>query len=409
MTDYACRICSSTDHDLVLDFGDVVLADAFLESAEQIPNEERYPLTLVVCRECLHVQIKEVLDPSLLFSHYIWETGIPASIRAYCREFADATIERLTNDEASRILEVASNDGTMLKEYRSRGWDVIGVDPAQNIAAKANANGIKTVADFFGLAVAERVLEAEGRRDLVVARNVIAHVADLHGLVEGIRVLLADDGVAVIEAPHLLTMFEELQYDQVFHEHIGYHSLDSVIKVLAMHGLAVFDVETPWIHGGSIRVYAAHEGAGREPSAAVRDLLAKEEAAGILSLEGWRHFGERAERQRALLRKELEELKAAGKMVVGYGASAKGQCMIQFCGLDEELIAYVADKSDMKIGMLCPGSHIPIVSPERMRSDPVDAVVVFAWNFAQEILRQEDEMRERGVRFIHPIPEPHYM
>ena len=409
MTAHACRICSSPDHDLVLDFGDVVLADAFLPSAAAIAGEQRYPLTLVICRQCFHLQIKEVLDPKLLFSEYVWETGIPASIRRYCHEFADAVLGRAAGSATPSIFEIASNDGTMLKEFRSRGCDVIGVDPARNIAQKANAAGIPTGADFFGERVARDLLARHGQWDIVIARNVLAHVADLHGLVAGLRLLLATEGTAVIEVPHLLNMYRELQYDQVFHEHAGYHSLDSIVRLCGMHELVVFDVEHLWIHGGTIRAYVAHAAAGRQPAVAVAQVLAEEEATGILGLVAWKQFGERARTQKRLLRAELSSVRAAGKMVVGYGASAKGQSMIQFCELDEQLVRYVADKSTMKIGKLTPGSHIPIVSPERMRADPVNVVLVFAWNFAQEILEQESALRARGAQFLHPIPEPHYL
>jgi C-methyltransferase len=411
MSAYSCRICGSPEHDLVLDFGPVALADSFLVSADEVAREQRYPLTLVLCQKCLHLQIKEVLDPRLLFSEYVWETGIPASIQKYCQELADAVLQRVTPAIASRptVVEIASNDGTMLKELKSRGWDVVGVDPAQNIAQKANAAGIPTVPDFFCERVARDVLARHGQRDLCIARNVLAHVADLHGLVTGIRLLLKPAGTAVIEVPHLLTTYRELQYDQVFHEHIGYHSLDSIVRLFAMHELQVVDVEHPWIHGGSLRVYAAHAAADRKPTPAVAAALAEEKAAGILDRAGWQKFGERVQTQKRLLRAELESLRAAGKMVVGYGASGKGQSMIQFCQLDQQLVRYVADKSTMKIGKLAPGSHIPIVSPEQMRADPVDVVLLFAWNFAREILEQEKALRQRGVQFLHPIPEPHYL
>ena len=409
MTSYACRICHSPDYNLVLDYGPVVLADAFLQSTAAIAEEQRYPLTLVHCQKCLHLQIREVLDPTLLFSEYVWETGIPASIRRYCHEFADAVLIRAGGSQTPSIFEIASNDGTMLKEFTSRGCEVLGVDPARNIALKANAAGIPTIADFFGERIAREVLARHGQWDIVIARNVLAHVADLHGLVAGLRLLLNPQGTAVLEVPHLLNMYSELQYDQVFHEHLGYHSLDSIVRLCTMHELAVCDVEHLWIHGGTVRAYVAHASADRRPSAAVAKMLAEEEAAGLLGPQAWQRYGNRAQTQKRLLRAELSSLREGAKMVVGYGASAKGQSMIQFCELDQRLVEYVADKSTMKIGKFAPGSHIPIVSPERMRSDLVDVVVVFAWNFAREILEQERAMRERGVRFLHPIPEPHYL
>ena len=406
---YACRICGSPEHDLVLDYGQVVPADAFLWSDHAVEKEQRYPCTLVLCQRCSHLQIREVLDPALLFTEYVWETGIPTSIGRYCRELADAVLTRAGGPAAPLVFEIASNDGTMLKEFRSRGSRVLGADPARNIAQKANAAGVPTIADFFGERVAREVLAQHGRWDIVIARNVLAHVADVHGLLTGLGLLLAPQGTAVIEVPHLLDLYRELQYDQVFHEHIGYHSLDSIIRLCAMHDLRVFDVEHKWIHGGTLRAYIAQASADRQPSAAVAEMQADEHAAGILDRPAWQRFGDRARTQKRMLRAELFSLREAGKMVVGYGAAAKGMAMIQFCDLDERMVAYVADKSTMKIGKLAPGSHIPIVSPDRMRADPVDVVVLFAWNFAREILEQEHAMRSGGVRFLHPIPEPHYL
>ncbi|MDA1184649.1 MAG: class I SAM-dependent methyltransferase [Acidobacteria bacterium] len=406
---HACRICQSPDHDLVLDYGEVVPADAFLSSIDAAAHEQRYPLTLVLCQRCFHLQILEVLDPALLFVNYVWETGIPASIQRYCREFADAVLARSGGPASPSVFEIASNDGTMLKEFRSRGCRLLGVDPARNIARKANSAGIPTIPDFFGERVARDVLTEHGQWDVVIARNVLAHVADVHGLIAGLRLLLTPQGTAVIEVPHLLDLYRELQYDQVFHEHIGYHSLDSIIRLCAMHDLVVFDVEHPWVHGGSVRAYVGHAAADRRALPTVAGMLAEEETAGILGRQAWQQFGDRARTQKRLLRAELSSLREAGKMVVGYGAAAKGMSMIQFCELDDQLVAYVADKSTMKIGKFAPGAHIPIVSPDRMRADPVDVVVVFAWNFAREILAQEKAMRDRGVRFLHPIPEPHYL
>jgi len=397
----------------VLDFHDVALADAFLESADDAGTEQRYALTLVLCRNCLHLQIKEVLDPSLLFSHYVWETGIPASIKRYCAEFADVVLRRRADDGAegskASVIEIASNDGTLLREFKTRGCDILGVDPARNIAERANAAGIPTLADFFDERIARTALAQRGQSDICVARNVVAHVADLHGLVGGLALLLKRSGFAVIEVPHLLTMYRELQYDQVFHEHIGYHSLDSIVRLFAMHDLQVFDVEAPWVHGGSLRIFAGHAAAGRRPSGSVERTLSEEQAAGILDCDSWRRFAGRVEKQKRLLRAELDSLRAARKLVVGYGASAKGQSMIQYCELDETLVRYIADKSAMKIGKKTPGSHIPVVAPEQMRADHVDVVLLFAWNFAEEILEQERDLRQRGVKFLHPIPEPHYL
>jgi SAM-dependent methyltransferase len=372
-------------------------------------HEKKYPLTLVFCRSCAHVQIKEILDPAMLFSEYVWETGIPASIKEYCRSFADRVLGKISVREASTVVEIASNDGTMLAEFKSRGFAVVGVDPARNIAKKAEERGIPTVADFFNLRVATGLAARHGQVDLIVARNVLAHVADLQGLIEGIRTLLSQKGAAVIEVPHLLTLFEELQYDQVFHEHVGYHSLDSIRQLCERHGLVVVDADAAWVHGGSIRAYVTHASNGRPLSDEAAQVLRKEKEAGLLSFDGWAKFGERVATQKRLLREELLRVVKAGGLVAGYGASGKGQSMIQFCELDRSLVKFIADKSTMKIGKLTPGSHIPIGSPEELRRSKVSVLLLFAWNFADEIVKQEEGLRARGVKFLHPIPVPHYL
>jgi SAM-dependent methyltransferase len=407
MTNFACRICKSPDHSLLLDYGRVALADAFLSSPQEFASEQTYPLTLVFCNACAHVQIKEIIDPEVLFSQYVWETGIPASIKEYCRTFADQVLGKAGLRAGEHIVEIASNDGTMLAEFKARGFNVLGVDPAKNIAEKAVARGLPTIADFFCERVARSVLKSSGRASLIVARNVLAHVADLHGLVGGIRLLLEPTGTAVIEVPHLLTTYRELQYDQVFHEHLGYHSLDSVCRLFKMHDLQVFEVDSTWIHGGSIRAYVKHAAESPPPSDGVRAVLEQEEE--ILTHAAWQSFAQRVREQKRLLRAELAGLVANGNVVVGYGASGKGQSMIQFCELDSSLVSCIGDKSALKDGKLCPGSHIPVVTPDKMRGVKPNVVVLFAWNFANEILEQERALGQTGTRFLHPIPSPHYL
>ena len=365
MTGFSCRICKANHFKEIMSFGDMALSDAFLPDPCFFKEEKKYPLTLVICEECCHVQIKEVLDPKLLFSNYPWETGIPTSIKQYCSDFADSSLRRLQPDQ-KRVLEIASNDGTMLREFKRRGYEVLGVDPAENIAMKANANGIETIASFFNEDLAEMILRTKGQFDLVIARNVLAHVADLHGLVKGLKSILAPVGWAIVEVPQLLTMYNELQYDQVFHEHIGYHSLNSVKRIFQTYGLKVVDAEETWIHGGTIRISICHESRGdASESQRLHQMFSKESEAGILDLNCWASFGERAREQKKELTDVLQQEVDKGNRIAGYGASGKGQTMLQFCGLNNELICFIADRSTYKIGKFTPSSHIPVVSPSR--------------------------------------------
>lgn len=406
MTGFCCRICKAREYQEILSFGDVALSDSFLTDATSFRLEKKYPLTLIICQQCHHVQIREILNPDLLFQQYPWETGIPASIHPYCREFASFMEQRMGHG-LKRVLEIASNDGTMLGEFQRRGYDVLGVDPAQNIASKANAKRIRTLAQYFNLKTAKGIRESEGQFDLLIARNVMAHVADLEGLILGVKMLLAPEGLTVVEVPQLLTLYQQLQYDQVFHEHIGYHSLDSVQKAFQIFGLKVIDAEETWIHGGSLRISICHEARSDVAiSPRVDELLARESDAGILDPACWASFGDRARKQKTQLNDLLQQFLADGYRVAGYGASGKGQTMLQFCEINSELISFIADKSTSKIGKFTPGSHIPVISPEQMRQEEIDVLVLFAWNFAEEILQQESALRERGVKFLHPLPVP---
>ncbi len=407
MDQYACRICRSVNHSLILDYGSVALAGGLLSSLEEAKTEATYPLTLAFCEECKHVQIREILDPSLLFSDYAWETGVGTTNQRYCREFVADVADRTNLPENGFVVEIASNDGTLLHEFKNSGRKVRGVDPARRIAEKATSRGIPTHPTFFGLEVSQQIASQEGLADLIVGRNVLAHVADLHGVMGGIRALLEPGGTAVIEVPHLLRMHEELQYDQVYHEHIGYHSFDSIQRLAAMHHLRAVDVDTIPLHGGSIKSYLVHEDDARRPHPRTQEILSNEKR--LLDFEAWGEFGSRVRTQKRLLREELESARQRGDVVVGYGASGKGQALIQFCEIDSREVSYIVDKAPIKHGKWTPGSHIPIFDPSRMKSAGVDVLLLFSWNLAEEILAQERELRSQGVRFLHPIPVPHYL
>jgi len=407
MENYVCRICGSEDHDLILDYGPVALAGELHSSVEEAKKEKKYPLSLVFCRNCSHIQIREILDPSILFTEYAWETGVGTSILKYCREFAEHVSKRAGLPENGFVVEIASNDGTLLSEFKKHCGSVMGVDPARRIGELATSRGIPTRTAFFNDDIASEVVSDEGQADLIVARNVLAHVADLHGLVAGVRTLMKPGATAVIEFPHLLPMYDELQYDQVYHEHIGYHSLDSMQRLGEMHDLRVIDVEAVPLHGGSIRCYLGRADDPRPVSESVVKLLDQEQP--LLQPKAWADFGDRVREQKRLLVKELTNARARGEIVVGYGASGKGQALIQFCELNQSHVNYIVDKAPIKHGKWTPGSHIPIFDPSHMKEAGADILLLFSWNLAQEIIKQEQELRERGLRFLHPIPVPHYL
>jgi SAM-dependent methyltransferase len=402
-----CRICDKKELKVVLDYGNVALADSFLNE-EDIKAEKKFPLRLCICRHCKHVQIDDIIDPKLLFEHYVWETGISKSIIKFSQELYENIIGRCDKDNPD-ILEIASNDGTILSVFKDNGCNVLGVDPAKNIVEIANKRGVNSIARFFNLETAEEVVKDYGKRDVCIARNVLAHVSDLHGLVQGLRLVLKEDGFASLEFPQLKTTFEELQYDQVFHEHIGFHSLDSVIKLLEPYDMEVFDAEELWIHGGSLRVFIQHKGGGRKVQDNLHRLLNEENEIGLLDESSWEKFAERAIAHKTAMKNTIQKLKNDGRKVIIYGASGKGQSLLQFCEIDNTLIDCVIDKSEMKQGKYTPGTHMKIYPPARIYESGADVILLCAWNFAKEIMEQEEKFIAQGGKFLHPVPMPHFL
>jgi len=406
-----CRVCSGGPLAEILDYGRVALADGFLESQDAIKDEPTYPLALCRCEACGHLQINEIVSPEALFRNYIYLTGVGDTVLMHAQELYGSILKTLGAPAGSRlkVIEAASNDGTVLSVFQQNGCQVLGIDPARNIAKIANQRGVETVAEFFNRETAADLVRRMPDADVVLARNVLAHVADLHGFVEGIRIVLGPQGVGVIEVPHALTMFDQLQYDQVFHEHIGYYTVDLLMTLFRMHGLQVVRCEGVTMHGGSVRIYLAHEAAARQADESVARIVHEERKRGLDGLPAWRQFAQRVEKQKVALLDELRAVKARGQRIAAYGASGKGQAMLQFCGIDSRLLDYVVDKSAWKQGKLTPGTHIPVYATERLMSHRPDVLLLCAWNLADEIRRQQSDYVQRGGRLLHPLPLPHYL
>jgi len=407
-----CRVCEFQDLSLILDYGEVALADSFLNSGADVEKEKKYSLSLVICNNCKHVQIDEIVDPKLMFSNYPWETGISKSIVEFSNEMSEkliALFKILEPESLPKVFEIASNDGSLLNVFKNKGCEILGVDPAANIAKKANDKLITTIPKFFNYNTAKEIVSKYGQYDICIARNVLAHVNELHSLVEGIRLILKDDGFVVIEVPSLYAMVEELQYDQVFHEHIGYHSLDSIIKLFENYNMEVFDVESLWIHGGSLRIFIQQNNGPQLKSNNVNDFYNKEKSLGLFDNKTWEQYALRVNAHRDSLLNELNKIKKENKKIAIYGASGKGQSLLQYCGIDNNLVDYVVDKSEMKQGKITPGTHINIYSPDHIYEDFPDVILLCAWNFANEIAIQEKNFTEAGGKFLLPFPSPHYL
>jgi predicted TPR repeat methyltransferase len=406
MNAFACRACGARAIVPILDLGKMPLANSLRTVEERDCPEEFYPLQLVLCTQCSLVQITTTVPPEKLFRHYLYFSSFSDTVLDNARSVVTQMIERLNLGSESLAGEIASNDGYLLQHYRERGIAVLGVEPARNIAQSARARGIDTVDEFFSADLA-RHFRAEGRSaDVIHANNVLAHVADLHGVVAGLAAWLKPDGVAVIETPYVKDLLDHLEFDTIYHEHLCYYSLSALERLFDQHRLAVVDLQRLPIHGGSLRLFVQRSDLPRRPTAAVAQLRDEETGWGVADPVFYQSFGARVDRLKMRLLDCLRSLKAQGKSVAAYGASAKGTTLLNYVGIGREILDFVVDRSTVKQGRLTPGTHLPIRPPEMLLQERPDYVLLLTWNFADEILAQQAEYRRQGGRFILPVPEP---
>jgi SAM-dependent methyltransferase len=406
MNSCKCRFCSAPLTTLFADLGMTPLANAFVSPADAGEPEPFFPLQVYVCDACKLVQARDVETPGAIFSDYAYFSGFSQSWLAHSERYAAAMVERFGLSAASQVVEVASNDGYLLQFFQKAGIPVLGVEPAANVAAVAQRRGIPTQVRFFGRKTA-RDLAAQGHgADLIAANNVIAHVPDLNDFVAGFETLLKPEGVLTLEFPHLLRMLIENQFDTIYHEHFSYFSFLAIERVLAAHGLAVFDVERLPTHGGSLRVYAGHAGASaRVPSEAVLALRREEEAFSLNRIDSYAGFAERIARTKCALLDFLIGARREGKRVAAYGAPAKGNTLLNYCGVGPELVAFTVDRSPHKQGRLLPGTRIPVKAPDAVLADKPDYLLILPWNLKGEVMQQMAALRDWGGRFVVPIPQ----
>jgi SAM-dependent methyltransferase len=387
-----------------VDLGETPLANAFLDAAQLSEPEARYPLHALVCDECFLVQVDQVVLPEVLFTDYAYFSSYSDSWVAHARRFAEVAAGRFGIDEHSQVVEVASNDGYLLRHFADKGIAVLGIEPAENVAEVARAAGIRTEATFFGTSAAGDLRARGITADLLVANNVIAHVPDLNDFVAGLAMALAPDGVLSIEFPHLLRLITGAQFDTIYHEHFCYFSLRSLECVLVAHGLRTFDVEELPTHGGSLRVFACLDTAAHAADRRVAALRGKEEAAGMGRIETYAGFGQKVDEARRSLRAFLDGCRDGGHTVVAYAATAKGNTLLNTTGVGVEDVAYVVDRNPHKQGRYLPGSHLPVRAPGDLKDTRPDFVLLLAWNLLDEVAEQLAFIREWGGRLAIPIP-----
>jgi len=401
-----CRFCGTQLRYTLVDLGRSPLANAYLTAGQLQQEESFYPLHAYVCEHCFLVQLEEFASPEHIFQDYAYFSSYSDTWLAHASAYTDMIVERFGFDGHSQIIEIASNDGYLLRYFVAKGLRVLGIEPAANVAQAALQQGIRTVVQFFGEAVARQLVAQGTQADLLIGNNVLAHVPQLNDFVRGMKVLLHPRGVITLEFPHLMRLMAENQFDTIYHEHFSYFSLLTVAKVLTAHGLTLFDVEELSTHGGSLRIYARHAADASKPiGRRVTDLLAQEESAGFASLTPYLAFADTVQETKRRILDFLLHVKQQGKSIVGYGAPAKGNTLLNYCGIRADTLPYTVDRSPHKQGLFLPGTHIPIYHPDHIRLTEPDFLLILPWNLKDEIKEQMASIWQWGGQFVVFIPE----
>ena len=405
---HTCAFCGSAKLTKVIDFGKVAVAGAFLKK-EDFKKEKKYPLVIIFCTNCFVVQVRDHVDPNILFAHDFYFSSAIKTLRDHFVEYAsEVTARFLPKPKNAVVVEFGSNDGVLLKPFADqRVGTVIGIDPAKNIVATINDPRLTLVNDFFTVSVAKQIIKKHGNADLVCASNVFAHISDINGITNAVHTVLKDDGVFIFEVHYLGKIIEGMQYDMMYHEHIYYYSLIALQNHMKRHGMVIFDIKPIPIHGGSIRYYAAKKGSAhaKSVSKSVEDLRKKELELGYDKPETYKKFESKVAHKGRQLMTLLDALKAKGRTVAGYGASGRANTIIQYCGITDKHLSYIIDDAPAKQGMYTPGSHLPIRNAEILKKEPPEYILVFAWAFFNEIAAKNGDYIENGGRMIVPLPD----
>lgn len=404
LTNFTCRGCESQNYTVLLDMGELPLANAFVADECGTKDQFREKLTLIMCDDCRLIQIREEVPREILFGDYLWVTGTSSTAKSHAEWLSGWLRDRYYTKAQPFLLEVASNNGFFLEHYQKVGFDILGVDPS-NLAEEADRRGLPSIRDFFGHSVAEDVRNKRGYADVIVARNVLGHASELRDLVAGIKHLLSPQGYFVLEVPYAFFLRNELQYDTIFHEHLSYFTVGTVSGLMQRFGLKITEITFVQMNGGSMLCEIVHE---ENPiPRGDQSFLDFENLIQLNAPEGWRNFAKSVEAQRIAFTELLRSLKDSGKRVAGYGAAAKCMTMLNYCGISTDLIAIMGDANPRKQGLLCPGVRIPVVAPEDVMDFDPDYIVVGAWNFKDEIMHYFREQLGYQNNFIVPLPMPY--
>jgi len=401
-----CRVCKGRDLKKFLSLGSMPLANAFLSPKNLKHKEPAFPLEVYLCSRCSLAQLVDVVSPKVLFKDYVYVSSTSESFVAHFRSFAQEAWKRFDLRPGSLIVDVGSNDGILLKPFKELGANVLGVEPAANIAKIANNNGIDTIPAFFSKELAKRIAKTRGRAAVVTATNVFAHVDDLDGFVGSMQELLSEEGVFIFEVPYLGDMIRKNLFDTIYHEHLSYFSVKPLTFLFKRLGMEIVDIQTVASHGGSLRVFVKMLGGSRASRDSVESYLQKEKESKLHSFATMKDFARRIAKNKKGLLDMLRDLKSQGKKIAGYGAPAKGNTLLNYFGIDYRILEYIIDDSPWKQGLFTPGTHIPVAAPSRLGQDKPDYLLILAWNFAEPIMKKLASFQAEGGKFIIPVPEP---
>lgn len=400
-----CRLCDSKDLEQVLALEPSPPANSFVSRERLDIVQEKFPLDVAICGHCGHVQLRDVVDPRLLFEDYVYVSGTSPVFVDHFRRYAADVVERLDIKRGDLVVDIGSNDGTLLRFFQAAGCRVLGIDPAKAIAQAASESGIETLAEFFTPAVAHDIRTSRGPARVITANNVFAHVDDLRGVLEGVRTLLSADGVFVFEVSYLVDVYEKTLFDTIYHEHLSYHSVRPLEKFFAANDMQLIDVVRVPSHGGSLRGFAQHAGGARGVQRSVQGLIELESQLRLDHPATFKSFAARIDSLREDVRRLLTRLKGEGARIAGFGAPAKATTLLHHFQLGNDVLDFIVDDSPLKQGLFTPGQHIPVLSPAVLDERHPDYLLVLAWNFAQPIMATHSDYTSRGGQFIVPLPQ----
>lgn len=401
-----CRLCKSKKLEKILDFGKSPPANSFLQPSQLNKKEDFFPLVVNFCTDCGQLQLSHVVNPEILFRHYVWVSSTSRVTVAHFEEYARSVFGSLKMEKGDLVVEMGSNDGVLLKPFQALGARVLGVDPARNVARRATAEGIPTLPQFFNAKLAKRIAKSYGKAKVITANNVFAHINDLDEIMEAVRALLDDEGAFIIEAPYNIDLVEKNLFDIVYHEHLSYLSIRPLDRFFKRFGMRIFDVVKTPVHGGSVRIFVTFNRAKHKTKKSVQQYIDLEKQKKLHDINTYRQFAQHVKENKIAISKLLRNLKKQNKRIAGYGAPAKSTTLLQYFNIGKETLDFIVDDSPYKVGLFTPGKHIPVVATQALYERRPDYVLLLAWNFADSIMKIHKKFADEGGKFIVPVPVP---